>query len=140
MLSYPASLERKEGGVLVHFPDFAEARTAGRDERQAIEAAHDCLREALAGRIRDGEEIPEPSPMKADWHLISAPVEISLKVALRDAFGRAGLSKVELAERMDLNENEVRRILDPTHHTKLNRLERAARELGLQLRVVAVPV
>lgn len=140
VLSYPASLERKDGGVLVRFPDFAEARTLGRDEKQALDAAHDCLREALAGRIRDGEAIPEPSPMRAGWRLISAPVEIGLKVALREAFAQAGLSKVQLAERMDLNENEVRRILDPTHHTKLNRLERAARELGLRLQIVAMPV
>ena len=42
----------------------------------------------------------------------------------------AGISRVELARRMGLNEKEVRRMLDPYHGTRSERLEQALAVLG----------
>jgi antitoxin HicB len=63
---YPATLEPdKEGRVLVRFADLPEALTDGADFGEALFEAADCLSEALASRIVDGEEIPDqarPTP------------------------------------------------------------------------------
>ena len=139
-LVYPAVLDRREGGVLVTFPDLEDARTFGLDESRALDVAPDCLRAALAVRIRNDEAIPVPSPASAGTHLIAVPADLAAKLAVIRAFRCADISKVQLAASLDVDESEVRRILDPSRRTKLDRLERAARILGVQLQIVATPL
>lgn len=59
-------------------PDFPEAHTFGWDEAGALEAAADCLREALWARARDREAIPAPSPIVSGGHSATAPMPTSL--------------------------------------------------------------
>lgn len=136
-LVYPARLDQRDGGVLVTFPDFDDARTFGLDESRALDAAPDCLRTALAVRIRNAEGIPAPSPASAGTHLIAVPADLAAKLAVISAFDRAKISKVQFAARLDVDESEIRRILDPSRRTKLDRLEKAARVLGVRLQIVA---
>lgn len=134
--NYPATIERgKEGSFIVRFPDFPEALTFGTTRAEAAHEAVDCLREALRGRIQDGEEIPVPSTDVPDALLVAPPPEIAAKAGVYHAFRRCNLTRVALAERMNVGENEVRRILDPTHRTKLERLDEAARALGGRIEV-----
>jgi len=60
---------------------------------------------------------------------------MALKAALYLAMRDAGLSKVELAERLKVNEKEVRRMLDPRHGTKLPTMEQALAMLGKHLSI-----
>jgi antitoxin HicB len=65
---YPARVEQDEAGFyLVTFPDFPEAATDARSLRAAITEAEDCLEEAVAGRIKRGEEIPLHRPPQGAW-------------------------------------------------------------------------
>jgi antitoxin HicB len=66
----------------VHFPGLPEALTDGADEAEELAEAADCLSEALAGRIVDGEEIPTPTPLDPGQHLVSPDPTIALKAAL----------------------------------------------------------
>ena len=51
--SYPATFRRDaRGRILVGFPDLPEAHTEGRDVREAVEEAIDCLGSAIAFSIR----------------------------------------------------------------------------------------
>jgi antitoxin HicB len=50
------------GCFLAHFPDLSEALTDGATTEEAKAEAADCLTEALAGRLADGEAVPAPSP------------------------------------------------------------------------------
>ena len=61
--AYPATLvpDREVGGFTVTFPDLPEAITQGEGRLDALEQASDCLEEAIAGRIRRGDEIPTAS-------------------------------------------------------------------------------
>jgi hypothetical protein len=47
----------------------------------------------------------------------------------------AGMSRLALARELKLGETEVRRILNPDHRTKLDRLDEVARALGGRLEV-----
>ena len=140
VLAYQVELHERPGGFLVTFPDFEDARTSGRDKDHALHEAVDCLREALAVRIRNGEDIPAPSQLQAGAQLVCAPAEIAAKVAVYEAFKRAKVSKSHLADQLHVDESEVRRILDPLHRTKLGRLEQAAEALGVRLQIVATQI
>jgi len=47
----------------------------------------------------------------------------------------ARVNKIALAKMMDVNEKEVRRMLDPHHGTRLQTMERALKVLGKRIHV-----
>ncbi len=130
------------GGFVASCPDFPELLTEGNDRADAIEEATDALEEVFAARIRRGEEIPEPSSLDedADTVLIRVPPIMAAKAALAIALRQAGMSQTTLAHNLDLDEKEVRRLLDPRHPSKLGRLQAALLALNrdVEIRVVEV--
>jgi len=127
---YPAILETDDDGVTITFPDVPEAITCGDSYEDALISAADCLDEAIAGRIDDNEDIPEPSAAKARQPLIAVPALTAAKAAVYLAAREARIKKTELAKALSVDEKEARRILDPRHKTKLETLERALHALG----------
>ena len=137
--SYPAIVMRERNGpfYLVRFPDLPEALTDGRNLREALSEAVDCLGEALAGRIVRGDDIPEPAASRRIKRRIPVPLDLAPKVALYIAMKKQGISKSALARRLGCRETVVRRLLDPKHHSKADRLEAALKALGVEV-VVSV--
>lgn len=137
--AYVAKLtEQKDGSYLVTFPDLPEALTEGATFANALNEARDCLAEAIAGRITDNEEIPVPSvPARLTRLHVGIPLDpvIAAKAALYTEMREEGLSKVVLAKRLKVDEKEVRRMLDPRHPTRINRLVEALAALGKRLSV-----
>jgi len=80
--------------------------------------AADCLEEAVAGRIRRGDEIPEASATRRGECGVPLPAPMAAKAALHLAIKRAGISNLALARRIHVDEKEIRRMLDPRHPTK----------------------
>ena len=82
--TYPANfLPEADGrGFHVRFPDLPEALTGGSDLDDTREQAADCLAEALAGRIKRGDEIPKPSKLKRGQHSVTVPLYLAPKLAL----------------------------------------------------------
>ena len=115
MQHYPANyIFDDDNRVVVSFPDFPEALTDGSDIVEAFKEAKDALEEAVAGRINRGEDIPQPSKASGD-EIFSIPLSpgFSLKAMLYSAWKDRGISKVEFADILGINEKEVRRLLDP---------------------------
>ncbi len=133
--SFPAILtpDEEDGGFVVTFRDLPEAITQGDSIEQALAEAADCLEEAIAARIDDQLDIPNPSPPKGGEYLVPVPIQTALKAALYLAMGEAGITKVQLARTLNTHEKEVRRILDPHHGTKLPTMERALSALGKRI-------
>lgn len=135
--TYPAKLTPdKDGGFVVTFRDFPEAITQGDSSTECLHEAADCLDEALAGRIDDGESIPVPSKKKRGEYLVSAPLQTVMKAAVYLAMEESGISKVELARKIGKDEKEVRRILDPHYGTKLPAMEQVLNTLGKHAELV----
>jgi len=132
---YPAMLtpDMQDGGFVVTFLDVPEAITQGDDVSEALQQAADCLEEAIAGRIRRHESIPAASPVGPDQYAIPLPAQTAAKAAFYLAIRQANITNTELAERLDCDEKEVRRLLDPRHASKLSRLESALAALGQHL-------
>ncbi|HSK81033.1 MAG TPA: type II toxin-antitoxin system HicB family antitoxin [Thermoanaerobaculia bacterium] len=129
--AYPVTLtpDETDGGFVVTFPDLPEAITQGDTVTEALVEASDALDEAIAGRIRRGDRIPPPSPLK-DRHVVLVPALTAAKAALYIALQESGISKSDLAERLKCDEKEVRRLLDPRHPSKLPRIQKALTSLG----------
>jgi antitoxin HicB len=122
-----------DGRFVVRFVDFPEAITQGESIEQALNEAADCLEEAIANRIAMGLPIPDASSVKKGQHVVTLPVQIAAKAALYLAIQEVGITKTELARRMDCNEKEVRRLLDPRHSSKIPRIETAMSLVGKRL-------
>ena len=133
--TYPASLIREENGkgFYVRFPDVPEALTGGDDLDDTLAQVADCLAEAIAGRIRRGDNIPEPSTSKRGQRLIGVPLYLAPKLALYLAMREHGMRNTDLARRLGVSETVVRRMLDPKHGTKPERIQAALAALGKRI-------
>lgn len=131
---YPVKLtrDRKDGGYVVTCRDVPEAITQGENLEDALAEAEGALQAALEARIEDGMEIPAPSAPKRGERLAATPITTALKAAVYLSMREQGVSKSELARRMQIHEKEARRMLDPKHPTKVPTLERALAVLGLR--------
>jgi antitoxin HicB len=133
--TYPASIYREENGhgFYLRFVDLPEALTGGDDLEDSLTQAPDCLAEALAGRIRRGDAIPSPSKLKRGQRPIGVPLYLAPKLALYIAMREQGLRNTELAERIGVSETVVRRMLDPRHNTKPEKIQAALTALGKRI-------
>ncbi len=128
---YPADMERDgDGRHVVTFPDFGWGATDGATRDEALSEARDLLRELIAATIREGGDLPQPSPATTSQTLVVPPLPIALKAAFYEAFRQAGVSQRRLARDLKIAESEVRRMLNPDHAAKAATIDRALRRLG----------
>jgi len=126
--------DKKDGGYVVTFIDFPEAITQGESIENALNQATDCLEEAIANRIAMKLDIPKPSKTKKrNSYWIQTPPAMATKAALYLTTKESGLTNTALANRLECDEKEVRRLLDPHHHSKLSRVEYVLNKLGRHL-------
>lgn len=119
----------------VVFPDVYGANTGGWSWKEAVERAKDCLAVALGMYVKAGEDIPVPSSLKEGQVLISVAPILAAKLALYKAMREQGVSINVLADRLGLQEKEVRRLLEPGHQSPLKVVERALEVMGRSLMV-----
>ena len=137
-IAYPATFRLDENGrPVVSFPDFPRAHTDGKTMQEAFEEAADCLGSVIAAHIAEKLEIPEPSPMKRGWRLVPVPLWVAGKLALYLTMREQKITNSDLARRLGVRETVVRRMLDPNHATKSEKLQAALSVLGKRI-VVAL--
>ena len=132
--AFPYVFEPDEaGGVLVQFVDVPEANTFGATEKAAGEQALDCLIAALGGYMKLGRKCCARARRAADrsrscrrWSRPSSAVQ---------AMRAQDITRTELARRLGLQENAVRRLLDLDHRSHIDQLDRALATLGKRLEV-----
>src|ERR1035438_10249611 len=129
--AYPAVFSPDEDGRwLVSFPDFPTAHTDGGDASEAMEEAIDCLGSSMAFEMLDKANVPKPSRMKRGQKLVPVPLWIVAKLALYIAIRELGMNQSELARRLKVGETAVRRMLDPNHNTRPEKIQAALEVLG----------
>lgn len=131
---YPVLLTpADEGGYVVGCRDLPELVTQGETIDDALEQAADAMDEVFATYLTEGLDFPQPSKARRREHLVAPPAETVAKAALYVAMRQAGISKVQLAKRLGVDEKEVRRLLDPHYGSKLPRIAKAIGVLGQRL-------
>jgi antitoxin HicB len=133
---YPAKFTTgSDGRVLLEFTDLARVATDGKDEREAMEEAMDALGSDLSIRLSRHEDIPSASAPKRGQRLVPVPLWLAPKLALYLAMRDQGVSNLELGRRLGVHEKGVRRMLDPEHATKAEKIQAALAALGKQMTV-----
>ena len=132
--AYPANFSTDpDGRTLVEFIDLPRVATDGKDEREAFEEAMDALGSDLSIRLTRREDIPSPSLPKRKHRMIPVPLWLAPKLALFLAMREERVNNSELARRLGVHERVVRRMLDPKHATKAEKIQTALAALGKQM-------
>jgi antitoxin HicB len=138
MLSYPVRLRAaEEGGYIVTFPDIPEAITQGEDVEDALMDAADALESALDFYFEDRRAVPVPSKPKRGQRVVDLPVSVAAKVLLLNEMIRQKVRPAELARRIGTTPQEVNRLTNIRHTTRIDRIDTALRALGKRLIVRA---
>jgi antitoxin HicB len=137
-MKYPAIFTpAEEGGFVVTFRDIPEAITQGDEEAEAHTMAADALLTAMDFYFEDRRPVPPPSNPVEGERLIELPLSASAKVMLLNEMLAQKVRPVDLARLMELKPQEVNRIIDLNHATKIDTLAAAFKALGRELDLVA---
>ncbi len=140
MFMYPVTLtpDKEDGGFVVTFADIPEAITQGETEAAALAAAKDALESALDFYFEDKRTVPMPSKAKRGQHVVDLPASLSAKVLLLNEMVAQNVRPVELARRLNTTPQEVNRLTDVRHTTRIDGIAAALQALGKTLAIRAV--
>lgn len=137
MHGYPVNLRRDGKFILVTFPDIPEAITQGNTREHALEMAKEALETAMEFYFEDRRTVPAPSAPKHGQAVVELAPSLAAKVLLLNEMLRQDVRPVELARRIGTTKQEVNRMTDLKHATKIDRIDEALRALGKRLVVRA---
>jgi antitoxin HicB len=137
-MRYPANFKPDGKFFLVTFPDFPEAITQGDSVADALIHAADVLESVLDYYIVDGLPIPVPSKPKRGQHMVDVPASYAAKLLLLNEMAAQKVRPAELARRLKVTPQEVTRLIDPRHKTRIDGIAGALKALGKTLEIRAV--
>ena len=133
MLAYPVELTPDGKFLMVTFPDIPEANSQGDSGEDALKMAADALETALEFYFDAGRPVPVPSKPKRGQHAVELRASVAAKVLLLNEMLRQKVRPIELARRIGTTKQEVNRLTDLKHATKIDRIDAALRALGKRL-------
>lgn len=133
MRGYPINLRKDGKFILVTFPDIPEAITQGGNRAEALEMARDALEAALDFYFDDRRPIPMPSRPRKGQAVVELPPSVAAKVLLLNEMLRQKIRPAELARRIGATKQEVGRLTNLRHSTKIDTIDAALRALGKRL-------
>jgi len=140
MLAYPVILtpDKEAGGFVVTFPDIPEAITQGETVDEALAMAAEALESAMDFYFDSKRAVPMPSLAKRRQHVVALPLSVSAKVLLLNEMIRQQVRPAELARRLQTTPQEVNRLTNLHHTTKIDGIAGAMKVLGktLEIRVI----
>lgn len=137
-MKYPAIFTADpDGGFVVTFRDIPEAITQGDDENEAMEMARDVLLSAMGVYFDEKRSVPAPSKAKAGDRLVDLPLSIAAKILLLNEMITKQIGPSALARMMNTTPQEINRLIDLNHTTKIDRIEEAMSTLGRELELIA---
>ncbi len=134
---YPYTLTEDEGSFMVSFPDIPEALTCGDTVEEAKREALDALVTAFEFYFEDGREVPLPS-QRDDLDYVEVPLSIWAKVLTLNTMLEQKFSQSDLARKMGTRKQEVQRIINLHHNTKIDTLNNAMVAMGKHFTLSAV--
>jgi antitoxin HicB len=134
-MKFPVTLtpDETDGGFVVTFPDIPEAITQGETEDEALAMAQEALETALEFYFDDKRAVPAPSRPKRGQHIVELPASLSAKVLLLNEMVKQNVRPADLARRLKTSPQEVNRLTNLRHTTRIDGIETALRALGRDL-------
>ena len=135
-MQYPARFKpAPEGGFVVTFRDIPEAITQGDTEEEALEMAEDVLFSSMEFYFEEKRQVPLPSAAKRGERLVALPPSVSAKVLLLNEMLAQRVTSSELARRLHTTPQNMNKVIDIGHTTKIDALNEAMRALGKRLEI-----
>jgi antitoxin HicB len=137
MNGYPVKLRRDGKFLLVTFPDIPEAITQGDNREHALAMAKEALELAMEFYFDDRRPAPLPSRARKGQAVVNLSPSVAAKVLLLNEMLRQKVRPSELARRIGTTKQEVNRLTNLRHPTKIDRIDLALQALGKRLIIKA---
>jgi antitoxin HicB len=138
-MKFPVKLSKEpEGGYTVTFTDIPEAITCGESIEDALYHAKDALESAMDFYLDDKRPVPAPSKPKRGQYSVELPASVAAKVLLLNEMCSQSVRPSELARRLKVTPQEVTRLTNPRHTSKIDGIALALKALGKTLEMRAV--
>lgn len=136
-MHYPATfkLDLNSHTYIVCFRDIPEALTQAYSLEEAKVMAKDALIVSMEFYFEDHRPVPLPSKLQASDYGIRLPVSIWAKVLLLNTMLEQKITQAELARRLGKSRQEMQRIFNLHHTTKIDTIAEALLSLGKTLNI-----
>lgn len=134
-MQYPATFTRTDKHIVVSFRDIPEAHTQGSTDKQAVEMAEDALITAMSFYFEDNRNIPLPSKQQDGEVMIDLPICAATKILLLNTMLDLRVNQADLARLMKVSPQNITRIVDIHHATKINTMEKAFNAMDMELTI-----
>lgn len=98
--------------------------------------AADVLLTAMDFYFEDGQRVPAPSKVEKGEKLVALPLSVAAKVELRNLRIERNMRPADLARAIGIKPQEVTRILDLHHATKIDTLAAAFKAMGIEFSIL----
>ena len=133
MRGYPVNLRKDGKFILATFPDVPPAITQGNNRAHALEMAREALELSMEFYFDDMRPVPMPSKPKRGQAVVDLSPSVAAKVLLLNEMLRQRVRPIDLARRLGTTKQEVNRLTNLRHPTKIDRIDAALRALGKRL-------
>ena len=136
-MKFPVTLQFDDvdGGYVVSFRDIPEAITQGETVEEALAMAQESLEMAMEFYFEDKRAVPTPSKPKRGQRVVELPASLSAKVLLLNEMVNQNIRPAELARRLNTTPQEVNRLTNLRHTTRIDGIAAALQALGRHLEI-----
>ena len=138
-MRYPVMIEKLgDSSFFVSFPDIPEALTQGKTLEDALAMAKDALETALEFYFEDERTVPLPSKLENDQLVVELSPSLWAKVLLLNEMVVQNIRPADLARRLSVRPQEITRLMNLKHSTKIDTISSAFNAMGKSLEFVVV--
>lgn len=136
-MKFPVTLttDEADGGFVVTFHDIPEAITQGETVEEALAMAQEALETAMEFYFEDKRAVPVPSKPKRGQRVVELPASLSAKVLLLNEMVTQNIRPAELARRLNTTPQEVNRLTNLRHTTRIDGIAAALQAMGRHLEI-----
>jgi antitoxin HicB len=127
------TLDKISGGYVVTFSDIPEAITQGETVEEALTMAKEALETAIDFYFEDKRAVPSPSVAKRGQKTIELPVSLLAKILLLNEMVKQKIRPAELARRLNTTPQEINRLTNLRHTSRIDGIAAALNAMGRQL-------
>ena len=139
-MKFPVTLtpDETDDGFVVTFRDIPEAITQGETREDALAMALEAVEVAMEFYFEDKRSVPMPSKLKRGELAVELPPSLSAKILLLNEMLKQDIRPAELARRLKTTPQEVNRLTNLRHTSRIDGIADALHAMGrhLDLRLV----
>jgi antitoxin HicB len=137
MFKYPVNIAQSdtEQGYVLTCDDIPTVIAFGNSVSEVLDAGKASLEAAIESYLDDKKLVPVPSRVKRGQYGIELPTSLAAKVLLLNEMIAQNVRPAELARMLNTTPQEVNRLTNVRHTTRIDGITAALQALGKQLQV-----